>query len=236
MNFSFRNGSMDEIIFRQVFKENEYELASLEGYVVFDIGCHIGSFAAKAAQCGASSVISFEPNPSNFQMAQKNLSQLDQCEVRNVAVGRSDACVPMVLDASDNPSNQGGSCTVTDHGIEVETVSLDDMIEKFSPTIIKIDAEGAEYPILYTCSLLDRVETIFGEFHNALGTQSMGVFLLDDNTPKFLADFKGKLNMRSLAEFLKDQGFRVLVDDIDASIGHFWASKTFNGLNVEARQ
>lgn len=234
MNFSFRQNSMDETIFRQVFIENEYELASLEGRVVLDIGCHIGSFAAKAAQCGAGSVISFEPNKQNFLAAQANLSEISQCQVRNVAVGRSDIQAPMCIDESDNPHNHGGSCTVTDHGVEVETVSLDEMIKEFSPTMIKVDAEGAEYPALYTSSRLDQIETVFGEFHNALGTQSMGLFLLDDKTPKFLDDFKGKLNMRSLARFLKEQGFRVLVDNIDANIGHFWASRTFDGLNVEA--
>lgn len=234
MNFSFRHGSMDEIIFRQVFIENEYELASLEGRVVLDIGCHIGSFAAKAAQCGAARVISFEPNEQNFLVAKANLAEVSQCEVQNVAIGRSDIRASMRIDASDDPRNHGGSCTVTDHGMEVETASLDDVIKAFSPTMIKIDAEGAEYPALYTSSCLDQIETIFGEFHNALGTQSMGVFLLDDKTPEFLADFKGRLNMRSMADFLKGQGFRVLVDNIDANIGHFWASKTFDGLNVEA--
>lgn len=232
MNFDVREGTMDAHIFYQVFKRNEYELDNLNGYVVVDIGCHIGSFAAKAVERGALKVVSFEPSKANFGIASSNLSGMSMCEVRNLAVGRSDIDTPMLLDMSDDPTNFGGSCTVTDHGSPVETVSLDAVIEELSPKMIKIDAEGAEYPVLYTCTRLDEVETIFGEFHNALGTQAMGIFSLDEQTPEFLQDFKGRLNMRALAEFLKEKGFRVLVDNIDAQIGHFWASKTFQGLTV----
>ena len=232
MNFDVREGTIDAHIFHQVFKHNEYELGSLNGYVVVDIGCHIGSFAAKAVERGAKKVVSFEPNKANFDLASSNLSGMSMCEVRNLAVGRSDIDMPMLLDMSDDPTNFGGSCTVTDHGLPVATISLDAVIEELSPKMIKIDAEGAEYPALYTCTKLDEVETIFGEFHNALGTHAMGIFSLDERTPEFLQDFKGRLNMRALAEFLKGKGFRVLVDDIDAQIGHFWASKTFQGLTV----
>lgn len=233
MSFTVREGTFDAGIFQQVFHDNEYELDDLRGMTILDIGCHIGSFALKAAANGAYCVVSFEPNPSNFALAERNLEKLDGCAVNNMAVGRSDKPAAMKLDMSDNALNFGGSCTVTDHGQEVDTISLDILIEELSPQMIKIDAEGAEYPILYTSTRLAEVDTIFGEFHNALGTQSMGIFELDKNTPDFLADFKGRLNIRSLTDFLKEQGFRVLVDDLDANIGHFWASRTFQGLAIE---
>lgn len=232
MEFTTRKGTLDAGIVGQVFEQNEYELASLNGAVVVDIGCHIGSFAAKAAAQGARRVVSFDPSPENFQLAQQNLASLDNCEVRNFAVGRSDKKEKMLLDMSDNPLNYGGSCTVTDHGTPVETISLDEVIDELHPKMIKIDAEGAEYPVLYTSSKLDQVETIFGEFHNALGTKAMGIFSLDEKTPNFLKEFKGRLNIRALSEFLKKKGFRVLIDNPDAPIGHFWASRTFQGLNV----
>lgn len=233
MPFTFRTQTMDEGIFEQVFMQNEYELGNLSGKTVLDIGCHIGSFAAKAAQCGAERIVCFEPNPNNFELARANLKDLPQCTVKHSAVGRSDKIVPMVLDMSDNASNLGGSCTVTDYGEPVATISLDDAIAEYNPSIAKIDAEGAEYPVLYSSTLLTQLDAIFGEFHNCLGTQQMGLFCLDENTPEFLIDFKGRLNIRSLAHFLKSLGYRVLVDNIDAPIGHFWAAKDFSFFNLE---
>lgn len=234
MSFKFRQGTMDEGIFREVFINNEYELGDLTGHTVLDIGCHIGSFAAKAIEAGASCVVCFEPNSQNFALAQENLSGFSNCIVNNKAVGRSDQDTPMVCAMSDNATNFGGSCTVTDHGVPVATMSLDSAIETYKPSMIKIDAEGAEYPALYTSSLLKSVDVIFGEFHNCLGTREMGLFCLDETTPKFLSDFKGRLNIRSLAQFLKALGYRVLVDNIDAPIGHFWAAKDFSAFNVMA--
>ena len=86
-------------------------------------------------------------------------------------------------------------------------MSLDDAIDKWDANVIKIDAEGAEFPALYTCTKLDQIETIFGEFHNVVGTVGMGKILFDEETPEFLQDFKGRLSMVKLAEFLKEQGF-----------------------------
>lgn len=229
---AFRDHSFDLIIYQQVFEENEYELGDLSDQIILDIGAHIGSFTLKAAAQKAKAVHAFEPHPDNFRMASKNTEEMPNCTVQNLAVGRSDKKQRMKLDASDNQFNHGGSCTVTDFGEDVATVSLDALIAELSPTFIKIDAEGAEYPVLYTCSMLDQVQTIVGEFHNALGTKSMGVFSLDEKTPDSLKDFKGRLNMRSLATYLKGHGFRVLVDRMDASIGHFWASRSFDCLNV----
>jgi FkbM family methyltransferase len=232
MEFAIRENSFDSSIFQQVFRQNEYELADLTDQIVLDIGAHIGSFSLKAAAQKAKAVYSFEPHPENFALAKSNLQNQETCHVRNVAVGRSDKAQAMKLDMSDNATNHGGSCTVTDFGEDVATVSLDSLIEELHPTFIKIDAEGAEYPALYTCTKLDQIDTIVGEFHNSLGTKNMGFFSLDEETPDFLKDFKGKLNMRSLAAYLKTQGFRVVVDNIDKQIGHFWASRLFDCLNV----
>jgi len=58
--------------------------------------------------------------------------------------------------------------------------------------------------------------------------------MFEENTPEFLADFKGRLTMVSMAEFLKEQGFRVLYEyTAGEQLGLFWASKTFDCLLVE---
>ena len=47
-DFKFRHGTFDASIFNHVYEQNEYEIASLKGKRVLDIGGHIGSFALKA--------------------------------------------------------------------------------------------------------------------------------------------------------------------------------------------
>jgi hypothetical protein len=61
----------------------------------------------------------------------------------------------------------------------------------------------------------------------------MGTFLFEEQTPEFLEDFKGRLSMEKLAEFLKEQGFRVLYEETANNLGLFWASKSFDCLLVE---
>lgn len=228
-----RPSTYDASIFEHVVNQNEYELADLKGKRILDIGGHIGSFAIKAMRHNADYVVSFEPNEENYDLLVHNVSSYGNAEAANLAVTRSDKEVEVRFEASDNPVNSGGGCSVTGLGEVVPSISLDQAIETWSPNVIKIDAEGAEFPALYTCTKLDQIETIFGEFHNGVGTSGMGAFLFEEQTPEFLEDFKGRLSMEKLAEFLKEQGFRVLYEETANNLGLFWASKSFDCLLVE---
>jgi FkbM family methyltransferase len=235
MQFRFRENTYDASIFDFVVRQNEYELGDLSGKRILDVGGHIGCFALKAFRCNAEKIVSFEPNQENYDLAASNLKELgDKSEVVRAAVSRSDKQVEVRFEPSDDAVNSGGGCSVTGLGEVVPSISLDEAIEKYEPNWIKIDAEGAEFPALYTCTKLDQIETIIGEFHNGVGTQGMGTFMFEENTPEFLADFKGRLSMVELAKLLKEQGFRVLYEyTAGEQLGLFWASKNFDGLLVE---
>lgn len=232
--FKVRPNTYDASIFDFVCNQNEYELADLSGKRIFDIGGHIGCFAVKAMANGAESVVSFEPDDDNYELLEFNTSFFDRASCEKLAITRSDKEVEVRFDKSDDAVNSGGGCSVTDYGEVVPSMSLDDAIDKYSPNFLKVDAEGAEFPALYTCTKLDQIETIVGEFHNGVGTSEMGGFMFEENTPEFLADFKGRLTMEKLAEFLKEQGFRVLYEyTAGEQLGLFWASKSFDCLLVE---
>lgn len=235
MNFHFRENTYDASIFDFVVRQNEYELGDLSGKRILDVGGHIGCFALKALRCNAEKVVSFEPNQENYDLAVSNLKELgDKSEVVRAAVSRSDKQVEVRFEPSDDAVNSGGGCSVTGLGEIVPSISLDDAIEKYNANWLKIDAEGAEFPALYTCTKLDQIETIVGEFHNGVGTKGMGVFMFEENTPEFLADFKGRLTMVELAKFLKEEGFRVLYEyTAGEQLGLFWASRDFDCLLVE---
>ena len=235
MNFHFRENTYDASIFDFVVRQNEYELGDLSGKRILDVGGHIGCFALKALRCNAEKVVSFEPSQENYELAASNLAgAAGKAEVIRAAVSRSDKQVEVRFEPSDHAPNPGGGCSVTGLGEIVPSISLDDAIEEHNANWLKIDAEGAEFPALYTCTKLDQIETIVGEFHNGVGTEGMGVFMFEENTPEFLEDFKGRLSMEKLAEFLKEQGFRVLYEyTAGKQLGLFWASKNFDCLLVE---
>ncbi|CAN0498790.1 unnamed protein product, partial [Phaeothamnion confervicola] len=88
----------------------------------------------------------------------------------------------------------------------VQTISLDDILREH-PHIryLKIDAEGAEYPILFTSTLLARVYEISGEFHE---TQA-----------------EPRHTMAALAKHLTAQGFWVAWKQTSPGLGLFFASR-----------
>lgn len=129
-----------------------------EGSVVIDVGAHIGSFAVMAAGI-ASKVLAFEPEPGNFQMLKKNveLNNLKNVSIFEMAVSGSSGYQEIYI--SDDAST-GSHSLYTEQAIgslrrRVETISLEDIIEKESLRIVdflKLDCEGAEHEIVENMS------------------------------------------------------------------------------------
>jgi FkbM family methyltransferase len=182
MEFFFREPSWDRGIFATVLK-GEYGALDFSGKVVVDIGAHIGSFSVLATRLGAQRVFAFEAGADNFECLLRNCGALPSIECHYAAVWRSD-CPDTTLSwrpSSIEQNTGGGSvldvpvvagCALSDQTSEsVRTVSLDSVIERVGHVdLLKIDAEGSEYPILMTSRLLDRVTEIVGEYHVLDGT------------------------------------------------------------------
>jgi FkbM family methyltransferase len=125
-----------------------------KGSVVIDVGAHIGSFTVMAAGI-ASKVLAFEPEPGNFQMLKKNveLNNLKNVSIFAMAVSGSSGYQDIFI--SDDAST-GSHSLYTEDAIgglrrRVETISLDDIIEKQTLRIVdfvKLDCEGAEHEIV----------------------------------------------------------------------------------------
>ena len=121
----------------------------------------------------------FEPEPGNFETCAQNLSHFaGRVELSKKAVWRSDrADAGLHFCPSSDAANTGGGTIIWDtDGPLVEAMPFDLVIESVLKrgfrrvTLVKIDCEGAEFPILLTSSSLQYVDRIVGEYHELLAT------------------------------------------------------------------
>jgi FkbM family methyltransferase len=212
------------------------------GEVVLDIGCHTGAFCRLAAERGAR-VIGYEASRDNHALASINLAGQPSVTVRNAAVGRSDgAATSLRFTPSPERSNTGGGSVLFESeeehvaaglrwhrpddtdvqplvGHEVPTVGLDDILAEVGRVrFLKIDVEGAEFPILMTARRLDLVDAIGGEYHE------VGAGELVHVAPELRAGL-GDWSTDALRETLEAAGFVVTFGEPEEFHGLFSAAR-----------
>lgn len=119
--------------------------------VFYDVGANVGRYTCLAANTDAN-VVAFEPNPRNVKRLHDNLDlNRGTAQVFEVALSNETGEAELTL-VRDNEIGEGGhslaggSSTTT-----VDTYRGDDLIQDEglrSPTVVKIDVEGAEYAVL----------------------------------------------------------------------------------------
>jgi FkbM family methyltransferase len=207
--------------------------------VVIDVGAHIGSFAYAAIDRGCRHVYSFEPDRDNCRSAQTHLREyLDAGWVRlsQTAVWRSDdnddqlrfdgyQMFPASFAGMEGILNTGNGSVLWGAGDAVAKIALDDAIDEIIANgaangtggvggngrirLLKLDCEGAEWPILLTSRRLHLVDEIAGEFHE-LG----GPYLeIGEDRPAaplvFQSERVSAFTIEELARVLTEEGFAV---------------------------
>ena len=169
-----RNGAVAEVgsifssdlsVLMEVFAENTYQLHKLnlsDDAIVFDIGGNIGAFSlAVRARWPRARITVYEPSARNFALLTKN-APFAHCEQRAVA-GQNG--VVRIQSEGTHTALQ----LVASGGIEVEAVSLNDVLKDFSIVdLLKVDIEGAEYDVFAHASpeTLAKVKNILMEVHD----------------------------------------------------------------------
>jgi len=220
LDFTVR-GKMDLWSLKEAFLDRFYEKAGVpvgNGWTVVDIGAGIGEFTLFAARQGRDSrVYAFEPFPESYGLLQENLRQNAIDRVQAFHLGVWSLSGKIALDLSPREplqlKSQAVSGSGNDHQVLVDCISLDDLLRKLDLEkidLMKLDCEGAEYPILYSCSsqVFDRIDRVVMEYHDSL-------------PPNCHPD---------LVRFLQAQGYQVrsVPNVVHKEIGYLYASRAMN--------
>ncbi len=221
-----RPDTPDRRLFREVVIANEYGLPSRFGPddVVVDVGAHIGSFSYAALERGAGEVYCCEANPNNFHFLAHNLQPYrDRATLLPHAVWRSDRPVKRLSFGNPTPRNTGAGHVDAVEALErVPALAFDALVTRVTDNgarrirLLKLDCEGAEWPILLTSRMLYLVDAICGEYHLRAYPSSYLVPGLGEYTPALLE------------EFLTGQGLHVRTQPCSraAHLGLFFAERT----------
>jgi FkbM family methyltransferase len=229
--WTFRNGTLDEAIFHQVVRVNEYHLPDRfePDDIIIDVGSHIGSFAQAVLSRGCRSLYCIEPDRSNFEIAAANLKPyVDRGCVQLVrgAAWRSDHNTDQLYFDGYHPFpksfmgmqgiiNTGNGSVIWGSGDPVAKIAFDDVVDlmtrhgKDEVRLLKLDCEGAEWPILLTSRRLHLIREICGEFHEIGGEY---LEISEDRpvtTPVFARDRAERFTADGLVGILGDAGFTV---------------------------
>lgn len=158
----------DQFIFDEIFVHNAYQATELEikGRVVIDVGANVGMFSLFAKECGASKVYALEPDEANFDILLKNLAEYDPDGV----VQPMKKAVHSEGGKPFSTNNRGGESKALIGAGSLHTVSIPELLCFFSEqsdAVLKLDCEGAEYPIIYKTEGLElrRFEHLYMEIH-----------------------------------------------------------------------
>lgn len=229
--WTFRPGTIDRMIYNGVVRQNEYLLPPRfsPSDVVIDIGAHIGSFAHAAVERGCRRVHCFEPDGDNCRSADTHLrAYIDAGWVRlsRTAMWRSDAnddqlrfggylTFPKSFTGMEGIVNTGSGSVLWGDGDVVPKIALDSVIDEIIGDgtgrirLLKLDCEGAEWPILLTSRRLHLVDEIAGEFHE-LGGPYVEISEGRPDTPiVFQSDRVSSFTIEELARVLTEAGFSV---------------------------
>lgn len=144
-----------------------------KGDVFFDVGAHVGYYSLLASNLVEQEgyVHSFEPTPRTFQTLKENAGPKTNITVNNRAVMATETEIEFTdygprysaFNSFQKRTGEEMSILPTPERIQVKTVSLDHYCSEknITPTLIKIDAEGAEHIILQAMeNILTRKKSI----------------------------------------------------------------------------
>jgi FkbM family methyltransferase len=189
LNFDveYLHGDSLRLLYDEIFAREEYLFESpTQQPVIFDCGANIGMATMFFKWLyPESTVVSFEADPTTFQVLNRNIlkNQLQGVSAHNVALWSAEGSIPFFVRA-DEPGSLLMSTTAgrtSGKEIQVEAKRLSSFING-KVDLLKLDVEGAEVKVL--CDLLesgkiDAVQQMIIEYHHHIPREAprLGNFL-----------------------------------------------------------
>ena len=160
----YRENTTDLIIIRAM--TNSYGSLDYKDQTVLDIGAHIGAFSRFAIENGAKKVIAIEPQKDNYAMLFKN-KITDKMICLNHAVIEDDSKTKTLYVNRKPNKGMNSLIRVEDYDKEiVQCINFSELLERYKPTVIKIDIEGYEYNLFdHEKKLPEYIKQLAIEFH-----------------------------------------------------------------------
>ncbi len=187
-------GKMDIWSVKEALLDKFYEKCGFkiqDGWNVIDIGAGIGEFCLEAALGRpAMNIHAYEPFPESYQLLNENLvlNNIATVKPHNIAIGAKNGKLALDLTGGEPLQFQSVSSPVSEsESLVVDSISLEDALDQTGMDqcdLLKLDCEGAEYPILFNApdQVFKRIQRIVMEYHDgvAQGDHSqMAVFLVN---------------------------------------------------------
>ncbi|AAT42881.1 FkbM family methyltransferase [Picrophilus oshimae] len=136
----------------------QYSKLNVNGKNVIDIGGYIGDSAIYFSLMGARHVFAYEPFPSSYKRALKNieLNNIKNISFCNAAV--TDKKGTIKIRDSDSPYEE----LMPDGDIEIKAITLNEISCNKNNLVLKMDCEGCERKVIY--SDLSKFDEIFIEY------------------------------------------------------------------------
>ncbi len=192
--------------YRELFQNGLYQFsADTDTPTIIDCGSNIGISVLFYKQLYPSaSIIAFEPDSQNFLLLQKNVAsnRLSGVVLHEAAVWIHNGAISF-----EGRESEASQISENETANKVRSVRLKDVLEEQEKIdFLKIDIEGAEWPVLMDCrDSLHHVAHLFLEYHGKV-----------EDTSK-LAD---------LLQIVRQSGFKVYIRNAADNLGHPFKEKT----------
>lgn len=173
MTFRLRDDSpSDEHVFNEMFVGDAYKLSgrSLSG-VVFDVGCNIGLFSCLAASKGAEKVVAFEPEPSNYELAKRNIESNgfgDIVELHPFGLGAEAGPEQLVYGHGNSFIPAEGRDITGLELVDIHLELMDDFLYGYDVSFLKMDIEGSETSVIPASKLFNTNVAEFAMEHHGI--------------------------------------------------------------------
>ena len=165
--FLVRPGTCDHWAVREVPNTLKH-MGVIAGDRVLDVGAHIGVFSVMCAKLGAA-VTAVEPEPGNIEVFDRNTDSVDGILLMRAALTDDPAMlaagrVPLFVNEKKHKGLHRLQETRGRSTVDVTVASFRETLRIVSPTVLKVDIEGAEFSCDWT-SIPDTVRVIHVEMH-----------------------------------------------------------------------